>query len=82
MPSRTPKPSFGHGVVWRPSPDAPYLAASFHPSQQNTFTGRLTPDMMREVFGGCRALIDEAAQAGRKASRRVDSPARKRVKTP
>jgi uracil-DNA glycosylase family 4 len=84
MPPKTPKPRFGHGVVWRPSDSAPYLTASFHPSQQNTFTGRLTPAMMRDVFAGCRALIDEAAkaaQAGPNTPSRVDSPPRKRVQT-
>jgi uracil-DNA glycosylase family 4 len=65
-PSNAPKPVFGHGVVSRPSEDGPYLAASFHPSQQNTFTGRLTPDMMREVFATCRALIASKSSTSRK----------------
>src|SRR3712207_3719365 len=34
-----PKPQFGHGRVYT-SPAAPALIGSFHPSQQNTFTGR------------------------------------------
>lgn len=36
-------PKFGHGVV---SPGSPALVATYHPSQQNTFTGKLTPDMI------------------------------------
>lgn len=53
-----PKPSFGHGVLSR-FPTAPALLASFHPSQQNTFTGKLTPRMMREVFRRARKVIDK-----------------------
>jgi len=39
-------------------PDAPFLLVSFHPSQQNTFTGKLTPDMMREVFAMARGRLE------------------------
>jgi uracil-DNA glycosylase family 4 len=43
-PIPRPRPRFGHGVVL---PGAPWaLLGTFHPSQQNTFTGRLTPAMM------------------------------------
>ena len=56
------RPVFAHGVVHR-FPAAPFLAASFHPSQQNTFTGRLTPEMMRAVFDVARRLIDGARQS-------------------
>jgi uracil-DNA glycosylase family 4 len=58
---KTARPAFAHGAVFQPS-GAPFLIACFHPSQQNTFTGRLTPAMMRDVFLAARRLVDGAAQ--------------------
>jgi uracil-DNA glycosylase len=47
-----PKPRFGHGAR---AEIGPYeLLGCFHPSQQNTFTGRLTEAMMDEVLGRAR----------------------------
>jgi uracil-DNA glycosylase family 4 len=63
-PRGAPRPAFAHGAVHR-FDSAPTLVATFHPSQQNTFTGRLTPAMMRAVFTECRRLIDEAPAAGK-----------------
>jgi uracil-DNA glycosylase family 4 len=40
---------FGHGA-WHAFADAPDLVGCYHPSQQNTFTGRLTPDMLVAVL--------------------------------
>jgi uracil-DNA glycosylase family 4 len=51
-----PLPRFGHGAV-APMPDGgPTLLGCFHPSQQNTFTGKLTREMLRAVFLRAREL--------------------------
>jgi uracil-DNA glycosylase family 4 len=49
-----PTPRFGHGAEATVGPFT--LVGSYHPSQQNTFTGRLTPAMLREVLQRARAL--------------------------
>ena len=56
-----PKPRFTHGVVFDggdASTRAPALVASYHPSQQNTNTGKLTPTMLADVFKKARSLLD------------------------
>jgi uracil-DNA glycosylase family 4 len=44
-----PKPLFGHGLVYHPE-GAPTVIGSYHPSRQNTNTGKLTPEMLETVF--------------------------------
>jgi uracil-DNA glycosylase family 4 len=51
-----PRPKFAHGALYH-FDAAPFLLASFHPSQQNTFTGKLTPAMLRDVFHAARRLL-------------------------
>jgi uracil-DNA glycosylase len=51
-----PRPVFGHGIVHRVA-GSPVVIASFHPSRQNTNTGKLTPQMMSSVFRTAARLI-------------------------
>ena len=52
----SPRPKFGHCVVHKLE-GGMNLLASYHPSQHNTLTGRLTPDMFDNVFATAQRLL-------------------------
>jgi uracil-DNA glycosylase len=53
-----PRPLFGHGLTYSPA-GAPTVIASYHPSRQNTNTGKLTAPMLESVFVLARRAIQE-----------------------
>lgn len=60
-PLPRPRPQFGHGAVAHLAPGAPgpaglTLVGCFHPSRQNTHTGRVTAEMYDDLFSRVRGL--------------------------
>jgi uracil-DNA glycosylase family 4 len=55
----SPRTSFGHGATAEFSEDLT-LVGCYHPSQQNTFTGRLTPKMLDDILRKCQRITQRA----------------------
>lgn len=52
-----PRPTFAHGAVFRTESRVGTLVGCYHPSRQNTNTGKVTPAMYDAVFRRVRALL-------------------------
>jgi uracil-DNA glycosylase family 4 len=61
-----PRPAFGHGLAYHPD-GGPSVIASYHPSRQNTNTGKLTPPMLASVFAEARRLASATPRSTRAA---------------
>src|ERR1700745_3878203 len=55
---------FAHGAVAKLPGDGPRLVGVYHPSQQNTQTGKLTPAMYAKVLHLLRQILGDASAAG------------------
>ncbi|KPK65458.1 MAG: uracil-DNA glycosylase [Gemmatimonas sp. SG8_38_2] len=58
-PVPSPLPKFAHGRTVEMGKESPAVIASYHPSQQNTFTGKLTPEMLDAVLRHSRSLAGD-----------------------
>jgi uracil-DNA glycosylase family 4 len=66
-----PKPKFGHGV--EAASGGLVLLGCYHPSQQNTFTGVLKPEMLDAVLSRAKQLAGEDRPEGAHPSDRMDA---------
>ena len=53
------KPKFGHGAFYQQSPQDVWMLSSYHPSRQNTQTGRLKQIMFDEIWERARELVNQ-----------------------
>ena len=52
-----PRLGFAHGATYRLGQELPWLVVSYHPSRQNTQTGRLTKSMFDQIWSQVRELV-------------------------
>jgi uracil-DNA glycosylase len=57
MDMAVPRFDFKHGGVYQLGEGLPWLVASYHPSQQNTQTGRLTVDMFAQIWQKAKTML-------------------------
>ena len=57
MGNPIPRLKFGHGIWYQLSQGLPWVMGSYHPSQQNTQTGRLTPAMFESIWVQARGML-------------------------
>jgi uracil-DNA glycosylase family 4 len=62
------RPLFEHGGVY-PTPGGPTIVGAYHPSRQNTHTGRLTQPMLRRALRKAKQLADRPPAAQGRAAR-------------
>ena len=67
--------SFGHNRRFKTAPGEPLLISSYHPSQQNTSTGKLTEKMLLAVFENARSA---AGLVGEQEVKRQTSKSKRR----
>lgn len=53
---------FAHGALFSTHAEGPLVLTSYHPSQQNTSTGRLTAAMLRDIFLKAKSLLVSAEE--------------------
>lgn len=54
--------AFAHGAFYQLGPGLPWLLASYHPSRQNTQTGRLTGEMFDRIWRMARQLLEDGGE--------------------